>query len=129
MAQGLETTLDPLPTGTDFSYVYHIKNEAQDTAINITGFGLSWMLKKSVNDLDAAAVVTKTVAGGGIAIAGTFNTAPGTNTQRATVTVADTDTEALAPGVYRWELKRTDAGLETRMAYGRVSLVRGVHRA
>ena len=128
MAQGLETTLDALPIGTDFAYVFHVKNEAQDTSIAITGMALSWLLKRSLSDLDAAASVTKTIANGGVVIAGTFNATPASNTQRATVTIADTDTDALASGVYWWELKRTDAGLETRIAYGRVPLVRGVHR-
>lgn len=127
MAQGLQTDLDPLPIGTDFAYAFHVKNEALDTSINISGYALSWMLKRSLSDLDAAAL-TKTTASG-IAIAGSFNATPASNTQRATVSIADTDTDGLTPGYYYWELKRTDAGLETRLAYGRVQLARGVHRA
>lgn len=127
MAQGLETNLDPLPIGTDFAYAFHVKNEAQDTSINITGYALSWMLKRSLADLDAAAVLTKTTVSG-ITISGSFNAAPASNTQRATVAIADTDTDSLTPAFYHWELKRTDAGYETRLAYGRVQLERGVHR-
>ncbi len=128
MAQGYETNLDPLVIGTDFSYPFHIKDEALTTSLDITGYALSWMLKKSEHVADVNASVTKTTVNG-ISIAGTFNATPASNAQRATVNIADTDTDALVPGVYVWELKRTDAGLETRMAYGRVSLVRGVHRA
>lgn len=129
MAQGYETILDPLVIGTDFAYPFHVKNEALETSINLTGFTLSWILKRSLSDTDANAALLKTTANGGIAIAGTFNAAPASNTQRATVTIADTDTDALTPGLYHWELKRMDAGLETRLAYGRVLLVRGGHRA
>lgn len=129
MAQGYETTLDPLVLGTDFSYPFHVKNEALDTSIDITGYALSFMIKKALSDVDADAKLTKTTAGGGIAIAGTFNATPASNEQRATVTVADTDTDSLTPVVHVWELKRTDAGLETRIAYGKVTLVRGVHRS
>lgn len=130
MAQGIETNLDDLPIGTDFSYPYHIyTSSAQTTSLDITGFALSWMLKRKLTDADAAASLTKTTANGGIAIAGAFNATPGSNLQRATVTVLDTNTDSLAPGIYHWELKRTDAGLETRLAYGRVELVRGVHRS
>jgi len=129
MAQGYETTLNPLVIGTDFSYPFHVKNEALDTSINITGYALSWMLKRSIHDADLSASVTKTTAGGGVVISGTFNATPASNTQRATVTIADTDTDALAPGVYYWELKRTDAGLETPIAYGKVPLVRRPHRS
>ena len=129
MAQGLQTLLDPLVCGTDFAYVFHIKDEPQETAININGFALSWMLKRRLADADIAAVVTKTTGGGGIGIGGTFNATPGSNTQRATVTIEDTDTDTVVPGVYYWELKRTDASLETRLAYGRVTLARAVHRA
>ena len=129
MAQGIETNLDDLPIGTDFSYPYAITNEAQTVAIDITGFTLSWMLKKYLSQPDALAALTKTIANGGIAVAGAFNTVPASNLQRATVTVLDTDTDPLAAGMYYWELKRTDPGLETRLAYGQIRLVRAVHRA
>lgn len=85
------------------------------------------MVKLAPSDADAAALVTKTTAAG-IAIAGAFNSVPGTNAQRATVTVDDTDTATLTAGVRAWELKRTDAGYETVLAYGALTLRRGVHR-
>lgn len=128
MAQGYETNLDPLVLGTDFEYPFHIQNGDLDTAIDITGYALSWMLKKSLSNSDANAKLTKTTASG-ISIAGTFNATPASNEQRATVTIADTDTDSLSPGLHYWELKRTDPGLETRLAYGTVNLVRGVHRS
>ena len=44
------------------------------------------------------------------------------------MTVLDTDTDAIAPGLYHYELKRTDAGFETPLALGTLTLKRGVHR-
>lgn len=124
MAKETGTTLF---LGTDHQYVFHIKNLAEDTSIDIGGWALSWMVKLATSDADAAALVTKT-GSSGIAIAGTFNSAPSTNAQRATVTVEDTDTATLTAGVRVWELKRTDAGYETVLAYGPITFRRGVHR-
>lgn len=121
-------TAAPLRLSVDFSYPFHIKNEAEDTSIDITGWALSWMVKANLSDLDAAAILTKTTADG-IAIAGTFDAIPARNTQLATVTVADTDTDRLSRGLYVYELKRTDAGLETTLASGTIEFIRTVHRA
>lgn len=114
--------------GVDHGFDFDVKNAAEDASIDITGYALSFMLKEAIADLDAAAKITKTTAGGGIAIAGTFNADPDVNMQRATVTIADTDTDSLTPRGYRYELKRTDAGSETILSYGTLTLNRGVHR-
>jgi hypothetical protein len=124
-----ETTLDPLFLGTDFQYIFDIRDDEEETSIEITGWSLSFMLKRRFDDLDAAAILTKTTAGGSVVIAGTFNADPDANAQRATVTITDTDTENLRQGMVRWELKRMDDGFETILAYGQVDLARGVHRA
>lgn len=113
--------------GTDHQFVYEILNEGETAAINIASWTLSWMVKRRKSDADVDAVLTKTTTSG-IAIDGTFNATPGTNTQVATVTVDDTDTLTLPPGSYYAELKRTDAGFETVLAYGVLTIKRGVHR-
>ena len=41
-----------------------------------------------------------------------------TNTQRVIVAIADTDTAALAAGIYKHALKRTDEGSETILSFG-----------
>ena len=123
-----QTTLNPYFLGTDFAYVFHIQNAAETASIDIAGWALSFMLKNRQTDADLSALLTKTTAAGTVSISGAFNATPATNTQRATVTIADTDTDALATGVKHWELKRTDAGLEAILAYGSVELRRGVHR-
>lgn len=122
-------TADEAFIGTDFQRIYHVLNEDEDEAIDISGWALSWMLKRKLTMLDADASVTKSTATTGVSIGGLYNATPGSNLQRATVTILDTDTDALAAGIYYYELKRTDAGLETVLAYGEMELLRGVHRA
>lgn len=114
--------------GTDYEYPFTILNAAEDTAINISGWTLSWMVKRKKSDADANKLLEKTT-GSGITISGTFNADPDVNTQKATVSVADTDTDTLPAGLVYYELKRTDAGSETVLAYGPLDLKRSVHRA
>ncbi len=121
-------TADEIWLGTDLTRSFHIKDEAETTSINISGFALSYMVKRHKDDADASAILTKTTAGGAIVIAGSFNATPASNAQRATLTLTDTDTSSLYEGLYHWELKRTDDGSETVYAYGRMTFIRGVHR-
>lgn len=122
-----ETAIDQLFIGSDQQYVFTILDKPETTAIDITAFALSWMVKRSLDDPDDKALITKTTVSG-IAISGSFNADPDVNTQVATVTVEDDDTANLQPWGYRYELKRTDAGFETPLAFGALTLVRGVHR-
>lgn len=114
--------------GVDHQYPFTILNEAETAAIDITGWTLSWMVKRRLSHDDADAVITKTTVAG-ISIAGTYDADPDTNTQKATVTVEDGDTDGLSAGEYFYELKRTDSGFETILAYGGLTLVRSVHRS
>lgn len=91
------------------------------TGQNITGWSLSWMLKRKASDTDALAKITKTTADG-IAL-----TTPLSGI--CTVSVADTDTDSLRADIYWHELKRTDAGFETVLTYGTCELVQSVHRS
>ena len=123
-----KVTNTSLVLGTDFQYPLHVQNGAETASIDITGWTISWMLKKNKSDADAAAIITKTTATSALAIAGTFNAMSATNTQRATLTLTDTDTASLNPGLYRYEFKRTDDGFETPLAEGLFELKHGVHR-
>ena len=114
--------------GTDFNWVFTILNNTETTVTNITGWALSFMVKANMNDADADALVTLTLADGEIVISGTYNSDIDTNTQVATVIIADTDTTSLEAGLRFWELKRTDAGYETILGYGQLDLIRSVHR-
>lgn len=109
--------------GEDKTLPFTIYTTPAHTATqNITGWALSWLLKRKESDADAAAVLTKTTAGGGIAL-----TTPASGL--ATVTIEDIDTDALQPGTYHHELKRTDAGSETILSFGRIVLRRSLHRS
>jgi hypothetical protein len=113
--------------GTDFSYSFAILSSDEVTAEDVSTWAISWMLKTDSNVADASASLTKTTSSG-ITITGTFNTVPATNTQRVVVAIDDTDTTSLIAGGYVWELKRTDAGSETVLAYGNLTLIRSVHQ-
>lgn len=114
--------------GADHQFIFTVLNASSAAAVDITGWALSWMVKRQAKDTDATKLLQMTTALGSIAISGTYAAAPEANTQVATVTVADTDTDAIAPGLYRYELKRTDGGLEAPLAYGAILFRQGVHR-
>jgi hypothetical protein len=120
--------------GEDRRYIFTVLNVAETTAIDISGWSLSWMVKRNRGDADASALVSKSTAVSGIAISGTFNADPDVNTQIATVTVDDTDTVSslsvivVPDGLYSHELKRMDAGFETVLSYGDFNLIQGVVR-
>lgn len=118
---------DAFLQGTDFTYPCEILNGAETAAIDITGWALSWLVKRYKADADVAALITKTTSSG-IAIAGSYNATPASNTQRATITVEDTDTTSLSPGLYYHELKRTTSGSETVLITGLFELADTVHR-
>lgn len=88
---------------------------------NVTGWAISFLVKKTATDTDAAAKVTKTTGGFGIAL-----TTPASGV--ITITIVDTDTAALPAGEYRYEIKRTDDGSETVLTFGTCYLRQAVHR-
>jgi hypothetical protein len=91
------------------------------TPQNISGWTLSWMVKRFKTDADADALVTKTT-GDGIML-----TTPASGL--CTVTVEDSDIDALQAGAtYYHELKRTNAGFETVLSQGLFVLSQAVHR-
>lgn len=125
---GYETTLY-CDLGMDVSYSTTVyTSTALTTCADITGWTLSFLVKRAATDADAAAVVTKTTTSG-ITITGSHHTNPNSNTQRATIAIADVDTDALAAGTYVWELKRTNAGSESRIAYGVLVFEQTLHRS
>lgn len=116
--------------GTDHEFICEILNGDGTAAIDITGWSLSWMMKKRKADLDAAAVLTKATGGNGIVISGVFNAVTASNLQRATITVQDTDYALIRAGsLYYHELKRTDGGTETILIEGTATPKQGVHLA
>lgn len=122
---GIQTTIH-VDYGCDVSLAFTNYTDTTETTIrDITGWSLSWMLKDDLSDPDAQAVLTKTT-GSGIVISGTYHQNPNSNTQRATVSLSAADT-TIAQRSYWWELKRTDSGSETRLAYGLLAVGPTVH--
>lgn len=111
----------------DRTLTFEIKDRTETTCIDISGYALSLMIKRALDDADADALVTKTTGAAEITIAGTFHADPTTNTQLASVDLDSVDTRALAAGQTFYELKRTTSGSETVFAYGPLVLERGVH--
>ncbi len=112
---------DDFYTGEDKTLTFTIYQADGVTAQNITGWSLSYTWKRNMGDADSAAVLVKTTSAG-IAL-----TTPASGI--CTVTVADTDTDAMTAHTYWHELKRTDAGSETVLTTGTVVLQQAVHRA
>ncbi len=120
---------DALAIGTDHEFAFHIKNKAETESRDITGWGLSFMVKRRLSDSDAHSVVTKSTTAGGIVFEGVFDSDPDVNTQLAVVSVSDDDTDGVTPGLCYYELKRTDAGFEELLAQGNLTLSQAVHRS
>jgi len=106
----------PQTTLTSFIGADHQFVCTESAATVMTGWALSFRLKRHASDADADALLTLTTPTA-VSISGAV----------ATINVADTDTDGIAPGTVQWELKRTDAGAETVLGYGPYRLVRGLH--
>lgn len=124
MAKEVNTRLE---LGKDHAFAFTILNDTETAAVDITTWQLSFMVKRRLSDLDANALITKTTPSG-ILVDGDFDPSPIVNTQVATVSIADTDTANLAPGLAYYELERSDSNAETPLASGTIELFRGVHR-
>lgn len=106
-------------TGEDKALLFSI-TDASDDPQDITGWAISWMVKRRKTHPDADAIVVKTV-GSGITL-----TSPTTGV--LSITVSDTDVAAIVGGnLYYHELKRTDAGFETVLSQGQFVLNQAVH--
>lgn len=124
--------VDGWMTGEDKSLVFTIYvagttraaiDAGTASAQNVTGWALSYMLKRNFTDADSDALITKTTAAGSIAL-----TTPASGI--VTVTITDTDTENLEEGVpYYQELKRTGDGVEAILSQGQVRLRQSVHKS
>lgn len=110
------------PSGlTDAEFAAQIADATASTQ-NITGWSLSWMVKKTASEPDSRALIVKTTASG-IAL-----TTPSSGI--CTVTIEDDDVNGVIHGgvTYTHELKRTDAGSETVLCQGDFTLSQAVHR-
>ena len=129
-------TATELWIGEDHQFKFTVLDDEEVVAIDITTWSLSWMVKRRRSHADSLALLLKVTTGGapGIVIGGTFNAAPETNTQVATVSVDDIDTDgsglvaAIQPVLAYYELKRMTPGGEAPLAYGPLVFRQGVHR-
>lgn len=104
--------------GEDKVFPFTIYQKSADgtlttTRQDISGWALRWDVRRT--DSEADPVVLTKVTSAGIVIT------DGPNGQ-GTITVADTDTDALSPRIYRHALKRTDDGSETVLLFGNAVL-------
>lgn len=99
------------------------------TPQDVTGWTMSWTLRKKAKTADPPLIYKTTSSG--IAITGVFNADPLVNTQRVEVTIEDTDTYdvSVSPnviikaGMYEHALKRTDTGSEGILTWGTFKLL------
>lgn len=92
--------------GEDFVLTFTVK-DANDVAVNLTGATVAWTMK--THPLSPTAILS--AAGGGIPSGGDNNT--------FTITIADTNTDAIEPRVYFHTVKVTDSSAnETIVATG-----------
>lgn len=110
------------PSGlTDAEFAAQIE-AGTATVQNITGWNLSWMVKKKATEADSRALIVKTTSSG-IAL-----TTPGSGV--CTVTLTDDDINGVigSEQEYIHELKRTDSGSETVLCQGAFTLSQAVHQ-
>jgi hypothetical protein len=119
-----------IDSGTDHLVIYDgVTNAAGTTALDVSTWDLSWMVKTSARKSDANATIVKTSdIGMGITVSGVFDADPDTNAQVITVALVDTDTATVTAGKYVHELKRMDDGLEAVLSRGTLTLTQSVHR-
>jgi hypothetical protein len=80
--------------------------------VNILGWAIIFDVRKS-DDAVAPAIISATGT-----VTGSYNVSPTLNGQRALFTLTDDDLNLLTARIYRHSFKRTDAGVETVLAYG-----------
>jgi hypothetical protein len=108
-------------TNSDYQINCHIRQADETTPQDVTGWQFSWLMKKRASDLDASAVLAKTLAGNGIVV---VNAAQGH--VRVLISADDTDGTFRA-GTYHHELKRTGTGVETPVVTGLAVLRQSAH--
>jgi len=97
--------------GEDKVLTLHVKDSA-GAPVDITGWAIMWNARRTKAGTSAELVAAKTAT-----ITGAFNASAALNTQRAVVTLTDTDLAGVQSGYHCW--KRTDNGFETILAEGR----------
>ena len=103
------TSTDNFFLGEDKTITFDVTTAAGVSPQTMPGWALTWELKASAG---GTVHITKTAS---------LSSKFGTN-DRATGTITDGNTEAIAAGAYFHVLRRTDAGSEQILAFGDVTL-------
>lgn len=85
--------------------------DSDELPVNMTGWTLLFDIRKKDNS--ASTLLSKTPS-----VTGTFNSIRASNTQRAVVTISDTEMNLFKEQTYRHSWKRMDDGSETVLAWG-----------
>jgi hypothetical protein len=93
---------------------------------DVTGWQISWTLRKQPNSPDPALIEKTNDSGGGIDITGTWGSDAASSTQRIEVTLSEADTYDptgspavdVRRGTYAYALRRTDTGSKAVLAFG-----------
>ena len=88
-----------------------------DAPVDLTGTALAFMVKLRPVDADDDALISKATGGDGITLANQ-TTDPG----EALIAIAAADTDALAAGLFWWELQGTDGTGVITLASGRFAI-------
>lgn len=96
--------------GEDKNFILELI-DISSVPVNMAGMVLLFDVRKT--DASGTAILTKTPS-----IIGVYSATRNVNTQRAVVTVTDTDMNLFRAGTYRHSWKRMDDGSETVLAWG-----------
>lgn len=112
------TAEDRFFTNSDKVLSFAVKQSDGESVQDISGWSLSWVLKKYRTTPDASALVSKT---------GSDITITNGPLGLCELTVEDEDTADIPAGLYVHELKRIDAGAETPLCEGTAVLLQSAH--
>lgn len=86
--------------------------DADSVPVNMTGWSILFDVRKSVTAPDPA-IFSKTAS-----IVGVYNASRALNTQRAVVSLTDTEMNTVIAKTYKFSWKRMDDSSETVLSYG-----------
>jgi hypothetical protein len=95
--------------GEDKTFVLSVV-DADDVPVNIATWDVKFYVAKTVT---GALIFTKDAV-----VTGSYNVDPTINTQRASVSLTDTELNTVKRGTYQYSFKRMNDGFETVLAYG-----------
>ncbi len=107
VGEDVEINFEILPQGANVT-------DPSVQPIDISGWGLTFVVRATESPTSPPLLTVPAT------VVGTYNVVRATNSQRARVTLTDSDLAAAVfqPGTYKHSLKRTDDGSEKVVSYG-----------